>query len=195
MSCSWVMVWIPTKALEKKNDLGIANIPSSKHRLRLFSDSSTITEGSEEELEQDDVNTTSNKSQQPIRGEGFSSNLSAETIHDTSPRSLEIGDGEKSDFFKYARSGSVIPLDPTAKCLTYETVLLEVLMSLNVSQAISQKSKDNNFVLVTFCVDNELLEEAIIRLGEHGIGNTTNTSISVLPTSVHVSLINEKEKK
>ena len=75
---------------------------------------------------------------------------------------------------------------------TYERALTDILNSLNVSQAISQKSKDGNFVLVTFCVSNELLEDTIIRLGERGIGNTVNTSISILPTSVHVMKTEKK---
>ena len=193
MSHSWVMVWIPTKTLEKKKTSGIDINISQKHRIRLFSDSSTITEGSVEELKPGSLDIPLTPAGNPSRGDVFSTQPSTEktdslsissdaaniqkialpaTNTNHSKKSIDIGDG--------------VPLAPNSKN-TFENTLLDVLTSLDIRQAISQKTKDNNFVLVTFCVNNELLEETFIRLGERGIGNSANTSISILPASVHVT--------
>jgi hypothetical protein len=189
------MVWIPTRSLEKKNYLGKVNLAQA-HRIRLFSDSSTISEGSEEESNHGSVDVPSSPTHQPNRGDVFLSQSSAEKSVDSPTNPLETAKIQDSVFLDPSRlnntrqfsvdAGDRIPLAGASKN-TYEKALLEVLTSLNVSKAISQKSKDNDFALVTFCVENDLLEETIIRLGERGIGNANDTSISILPTSVHVA--------
>ena len=193
MSCSWVMVWIPTKTLEKRNFLEKNNL-SQTQRIRLFSDSSTITEGSEVELQQSSLEVPSSPTNRPSRGDVFLTQSSHEKTIDSPSYITETSRNQNSDVWDPARqaridsidAGDNIPLAAASKN-THENALIDVLTSLNVSKAISQKSKDNNFALVTFCVENDMLEETIIRLGERGIGNTHDTSISILPTSVHVA--------
>ena len=105
MACSWVMVWIPTKTLERKNSLGIATNPTHKHRIRLFSDASTITEGSQEELQFDidSVNASSRPPNHPNRGEGIPSQLSAENTHNVSFLPSETAAIQKGDLSNYVR--------------------------------------------------------------------------------------------
>ena len=68
---------------------------------------------------------------------------------------------------------------------SYEEKLEKVLLNLNV-QATSLKTKDANYALVTFCLENTRVEDALLRLQENGIGNSpSDTSISVIPASVH----------
>ena len=66
-------------------------------------------------------------------------------------------------------------------------------MYLNV-QATSLKTKDNNHILVTFCLENAKVEDVLLRLQETGIGNSpSDTSISVIPSSVHFEVPLEYE--
>ena len=194
MAASWVMVWIPTKT--NPGD-PTANV-TQKQRVRLFSSvSATISEDQEDESSAGNLDTPTSPAPKVSRGDTFSNQLSSDSTFETAPNI--ITQNQKDEAHKFSRVGSVgsdgsgdaIPITDITKN-TYERALTDILNSLNVSQAISQKSKDGNFVLVTFCVSNELLEDTIIRLGERGIGNTVNTSISILPTSVHVMKTEKK---
>ena len=188
MASSWVMVWIPTKT-----NLGVpTNNLVQKQRIRLFSsDSATLSEEAEVELSHGSLDIPTSPVPKVSRGDTFANKLPVDEALDSASNTFSQDDSDKKS--KFAKIGSIgsedsgdaIPLTDIAKN-TYERALTDVLSSLNVSQAISQKSKDGNFNLITFCVGNELLEDTIIRLGERGIGNTVNTSISIIPTSVHV---------
>ena len=71
-------------------------------------------------------------------------------------------------------------------CTYFELDLHEALQILNVTQATYQHTKNGNFYLVTFCIDVSNVEAALICLQSYGIGNTEFTSISVVPTSIHI---------
>ena len=71
-------------------------------------------------------------------------------------------------------------------CTYFELDLQEALKILNVTQATYQRTKNGNFYLVTFCIDASNVELASIYLQNFGIGNTEFTSISVVPTSIHI---------
>ena len=196
MASSWVMVWIPTKT-----NIGIPTAKlTQKQRVRLFSsDSGNLSEDGLEEVSPGSLEIPTSPAPKISRGDTFANPSSSDNTlniptsggvqnqKDEIPRFSRIGSIGSDD------SGDAIPLTDISKN-TYEKALSEILASLNVSQAISQKTKDNDFALVTFCVSNELLEETILRLGEKGIGNTPNTSISILPTSVHVNKIESKSE-
>ena len=68
----------------------------------------------------------------------------------------------------------------------FEADLEEALKVLNVLQATYQLTKSGNFYLVSFYIDASDVEVALICLQEKGIGSTEFTSISVIPTSVHL---------
>ena len=68
----------------------------------------------------------------------------------------------------------------------FEADLEEALKVLNVLQATYQLTKSGNFYLVSFYIDASDVEVALMCLQERGIGNTEFTSISVIPTSVHL---------
>ena len=72
--------------------------------------------------------------------------------------------------------------DPTY----FEDDLEEGLKILSVLQATYQLTKSGNFYLVSFYIDANDVEVALMCLQEKGIGNTEFTSISVIPTSVHL---------
>ena len=194
MASSWVMVWIPTKT-----NLGAPTTNSKqKQRIRLFSsDSDTLSEEPEEDQSPGSIDIPTSPCSRINRGDTFTasadsafdsvSSTNNQKHKDKPPKFSMIGSIGSED------SGDKIPLTDISKN-TYERALTDILSSINVSQAISQKSKDGNFVLVTFCVGNELLEDTIIRLGERGIGNTVNTSISIIPTSVHVMKTENKSE-
>ena len=194
MASSWVMVWIPTKT-----NLGVSTTNSKlKQRIRLFSsDSDTLSEEPEEEQSPGSIDTPTSPVSKINRGYTFTT--SDDCAFDSAPSTNNQNQKDKPP--KFSKIGSIgsedsgdkIPLTDTTRN-TYERALTDILSSINVSQAISQKSKDGNFVLVTFCVGNELLEDTIIRLGERGIGNTVNTSISIIPTSVHVMKTENKSE-
>ena len=196
MASSWVMVWIPTKT-----NLGVpTNNLVQKQRIRLFSsDSATLSEEAEVELSHGSLDIPTSPVPKVSRGDTFANKPPVDEALDSAPNTFSQDDSDKKS--KFAKIGSIgsedsgdaIPLTDIAKN-TYERALTDVLSSLNVSQAISQKSKDGNFNLITFCVGNELLEDTIIRLGERGIGNTVNTSISIIPTSVHVMKAENKSE-
>ena len=68
---------------------------------------------------------------------------------------------------------------------SYTDKIEKILVDLNVN-ATSLKTKDNDHVLVTFCLENSKVEDVLLRLQENGIGNSpSETSISVMPASVH----------
>ena len=198
MASSWVMVWIPTKT-----NIGVsATNLTQKQRVRLFSSvSATLSEDVEEEIPSGigSLDIPTSPAPKISRGDTLANPLSSDNTlnvftttgaqgkKDENPRFSRVGSTGSND------SGDAIPLTDVSKN-TYEKALSEILTSLNVSQAISQKTKDDDFALVTFCVRNDLLEETILRLGEKGIGNTPNTSISILPTSVHVNKIESKSE-
>ena len=142
------MVWIPTKALEKKSYLRKVSI-SQAHRIRLFSDSSTISEGSEEESQPGSVDVPSSPTDHPPnRGDIFLTQSSAENNIGSPTNPLETSKVQDTVFWDSSRpnnrysvdTGDGIPLAEASKN-TYEKALLEVLTSLNVSKAISQKSQ------------------------------------------------------
>ena len=82
--------------------------------------------------------------------------------------------------------------DILAEVSSYEEKLEKVLVSLNV-QATSLKTKDTDHTLVMFCLENNRVEDVILRLQENGIGNSrSDTSISVIPASVHFEVPLEK---
>ena len=77
--------------------------------------------------------------------------------------------------------------DPVLEFTYFELDLQEALQILNVShQATYQLTKNKNFYLVTFCIEASNVEAALICLQNFGIGNTELTSISVIPTSIHI---------
>ena len=194
MASSWVMVWIPTKT-----NLGVpTSNTKQKQRIRLFSsDSDTLSEEPEEEPSTGSIDIPTSPVSRINRGDTLTT--SADCAFDSGPITLNQTQKDKPP--KFSRIGSIgsedagdkVPLTDITRN-TYERALTDILSSINVSQAISQKSKDGNFVLVTFCVGNEHLEDTIIRLGERGIGNTVNTSISIIPTSVHVMKTENKSE-
>ena len=70
----------------------------------------------------------------------------------------------------------------------FEVLLQEAMQILNVSQATYQLTKNKKFYLVSFCMDSNNVEASLICLQNFGIGNTEHTSISVIPTSIHIDL-------
>ena len=68
----------------------------------------------------------------------------------------------------------------------FESDLQDVLKILEISQATYQQTSSGNFHLVSFFVQASNVEVALIELQDRGIGNTELTSISVIPTSVHL---------
>ena len=76
--------------------------------------------------------------------------------------------------------------DLTLECTYFELDLQEALQILNVSQAAYQLTKNGNFYLVSFCIEASNVEAALICLQNYGIGNTEFTSISVVPSSIHI---------
>ena len=71
---------------------------------------------------------------------------------------------------------------------SYEEKVEKILLDLNVP-ATSLRTKDNGHILVTFCLENSSVENALLRLQESGIGNSpSDTSISVIPASVHFEI-------
>ena len=76
--------------------------------------------------------------------------------------------------------------DLTLECTYFELDLQEALQILNVTQATYQLTKNGNFYFVSFCIEASNVEAALICLQNYGIGNTEFTSISVVPTSIHI---------
>ena len=76
--------------------------------------------------------------------------------------------------------------DLTLECTYFELDLQEALQILNVNQATYQLTKNGNFYLVSFCIEVSNVEAALICLQSYGIGNTEFTSISVVPSSIHI---------
>ena len=76
--------------------------------------------------------------------------------------------------------------DLTLECTYFELDLQEALQILNVTQATYQLTKNGNFYLVSFCIEASNVEAALICLQNYGIGNTEFTSISVVPSSIHI---------
>ena len=71
---------------------------------------------------------------------------------------------------------------------SYTERIEKILIDLNV-HATSLKTKDNDHILVTFCLENSKVEDALLLLQENGIGNSpSETSISVMPVSVHLEV-------
>ncbi|KAL3869085.1 hypothetical protein ACJMK2_041811 [Sinanodonta woodiana] len=68
-----------------------------------------------------------------------------------------------------------------------------MLKDFGVKNACVQKSFDNKFIMVTFVADNGVVEAIILKLKSLGIGSTAGTSLSVLPTSIHIKEEEEEE--
>ena len=54
------------------------------------------------------------------------------------------------------------------------------------------RSNDGKFIAYTFCLENHRVEDLILNLQKHGIGNTSKTSISVIPASMHLEVSAEE---
>ena len=206
MACSWVMVWIPSKKFEQYVASRGDTIDMGP-RLRLFSDESMSTVDEEDELDKDFSEPLNEIFRNSKVNEGISSksnlvvnvsecsnmqtNLDAEN-YDTKEVLNDKTQVEVNAKRRCSRNQSEHTSDnsrqvPLVEKPTYEEALVNVLSSLNITQVVNQKSKNNRYNLVTFCIDNGLLEGAMISLQKHGIGYNGSTSISVLPASVHLS--------
>ncbi len=65
-------------------------------------------------------------------------------------------------------------------------VLPDIMKSLRVKCWTSSRSNDGRFLLVSFCVPSAKVEECLASLHQHGIGNNDHTSISVVPSKIHL---------
>ena len=69
----------------------------------------------------------------------------------------------------------------------YEEKLKKVLSEMNIHSTTSA-TEDGLYALVLFCLEKNRVEQALLSLQENGIGNTVNTSISVMPASMHFEI-------
>lgn len=190
MSSSWFLVLIPTKEHEAR----LQNLNIVEPIDEPVINKSKLPNG-----------TTQNDGKSPSSGtgenteNGVNSNTDPAVKHENTEKSAEsFYDSELSpnNFFHPRNHHPPINVaqkdlnkpneDLTLECTYFELDLQEAFQVLNVSQATYQLTKNGNFYLVSFCIEASNVEAALICLQNYGIGNTEFTSISVVPTNIHI---------
>ena len=74
----------------------------------------------------------------------------------------------------------------------FEQILYKILDEFNITAKVLQ-SYDNNFLQFSIHLENHRIEKLMIALYKNGIGSTANTSVSVIPTSIHMEVTSDDE--
>ena len=170
---SWFIVLIPTKEYEARlHNLNIVdsideNIPANNENLNIANKPTSVEETHLNDNVKHENSENNNKD--------FQNTVPAEYYKYHHPP-MKLAQGILN------KPNEEVSLD----CTYFEQDLQEALQILNVTQATYQHTKNGNFYLVTFCIDASNREAALICLQNFGIGNTEFTSISVVPTSIHI---------
>lgn len=69
----------------------------------------------------------------------------------------------------------------------FELVLFDLLDAFKVKPR-TLRSHDDNYMQFSFCLENYKIEQLILLLQKNGIGSTPNTSVSVIPVSIHLEV-------
>ena len=215
MECSWIMVWLPTKNRETifKTQPKHYKRESSKKIQRVFSleeptPSKTEDTKLQEPLTNEETSTDKTEEKTEFDAEKTSSDSASKSAVQTfknKESKLEKQTSTVSTRFQIQRQNTEVIANEKEKdeseqklhdnedeeeevfqdVESYTEKLEKILVDLNVN-ATSLKTKDNNHVLVTFCLENSKVENVLLLLQENGIGNSpSETSISVMPASVH----------
>ena len=181
VECSWIIVWVPTirEEYEKhRNKTDNAVNPGERN------DSGYSTKGFTED---DSSKSFDNKA---FDNHGF-------IFDDTS------NTHGKNYILKRLEPEPVLAMknkqeDKTEKNSMYlfegdklEKLAINVLSSFRVCPK-TLRSNDDKFIAYTFCLENHRVEDLILNLQKYGIGNTSKTSISVIPASVHLEVPTEE---
>ena len=83
-------------------------------------------------------------------------------------------------------------LDITTENNDCEEILNKIFKEFKVTPKIL-RSYDNNFLRFSFYLENYRIESLVWRLHEKGIGSTENTSVSVIPASMHLEVAQDKK--
>ena len=190
MSSSWFLVLIPTKEHEARlQNLNIVEPIEEQEKTN-----SEIPNGSIQNDSKSPPSATVDNTKNDVN-----SNTDPAMKHENTEKSAEsFYDSELSPHSYFHPRNHHPPInvaqkdlnkpneDLTLECTYFELDLQEALQILNVSQAAYQLTKNGNFYLVSFCIEASNVEAALICLQNYGIGNTEFTSISVVPSSIHI---------
>lgn len=164
MTSSWLNVWVPTRETESK--LRPSLTPQN---------SVTTTINSETGL---NFHITRVNSKEHAEEESPSKKLEIISENET----LDV---PKPDFQRSQSSEASIP-EKFVERSTLEDSLMEVLKILKVKHYLRQRTEDDEYIMISFCILSQHVEIALISLQNHGIGNNEHTAVSVVNNAIHL---------
>lgn len=123
---------------------------------------------------QDRTTTEAGKKTRDVRNS--KTDLTIRKIPEDSPEEPEM------DQMSVTSKGSMELLETSCR----EDTIQEVLGILKIKHFTTQSSSNGRYILTTFCLPSNQVEIALICLQQHGIGNNNFTSVSVVPSSIHL---------
>ena len=174
VECSWIVVWVPTIREKHRNKTDNAiNSGGINHFINStngFTENDLSKSFDNKAFDNhgfifDDISNTHGKNNTPMKLEA------------------EPGLAIKNEQEYKTEKSSTCSFEED----DLEKLVIDVLSSFRVCPK-TFRSNDDKFIAHTFCLENHRVEDLIINLQKHGIGNTSKTSISVIPASVHLEV-------
>ena len=175
VECSWIMIWVPVKGYVRSinenrtepcpNDGGGHSISAQRSSVGKLIEQFNCNGYTNNGFVVDDASGISCK-KTCSNSSGFESDLTISTSPKESMENIEDA------------SNSIDDLEMTVHNL---------LVSIQVSPK-TWLSNCQSYRHFSFCLENHRIEDLIFLLQEHGIGNTCNTSVSVIPASLHLEV-------
>ena len=176
VECSRIIIWVPTKDGKFCNVPNLNEIPGCRkgrsavkslvrrwHNMRYDFD-----DDDEYEIDSDQEDT---------------SNGPEDAIHDPSlqieTRHLTIKNENKK-------------LSTSSQREDFEQILYQIFDKFQITAKIL-RSYDRNFLQFSVHLENHKIEKLMFELYKKGIGSTANTSVSVMPTSIHMEVASDNE--
>ena len=182
VECSWIIVWVPTIREEyEKNRNKTDNAVNPRGRKHNIYSTKGVTEN--------DLSKTFDNKAFDNHGFMFDDTSSTHGKNNTLKK-LEVEPGLENKNMQEHET------EKNSTCLFEEDDLEKLVINVLSSFRVCPKtfrSNDDKFIAHTFCLENHRVEDLILNLQKHGIGNTSKTSISVIPASVHLEVPKEEE--
>ena len=179
VECSQIIIWVPTK------ERGICN--SAETGVKQHFRNECIASAKKR--------SNVNSLRQQFDGTGH--NNPGFTIEDTSNES-GARDNSKRDTNLSRNEIKILPQEEIKEKKRtsnqnddFEVVLFDLLDAFKVKPR-TLRSHDDNYMQFSFCLENYKIEQLILLLQKNGIGSTPNTSVSVIPVSIHLEVPSER---